>query len=80
MPYTADDVGPRMVNGRAVELTEAQKQTIAEEWNAVEIKAAKAPRPTVDEWLGAIRKAIRGDFSELDAFERDASAIQATKE
>lgn len=34
--YTAADVGPRMVNGRRVELPEAERQAIAEAWNAEE--------------------------------------------
>lgn len=32
--FTADDVGNRVVNGKVVALTNAEKQAIADEWNA----------------------------------------------
>ena len=33
MAYTKDDVGPRQVNGELVELSDAEKQAIVDEWN-----------------------------------------------
>ena len=36
MAFTKADVGPRMVNGIEVEIDDAEKQTIADEWNASE--------------------------------------------
>jgi len=34
MSYTKSDVGHRVVNGKIVELTDTEKQAIADEWNA----------------------------------------------
>lgn len=35
--YTKDDVGPSYVDGRRIDLSEAEKQRIANEWNAAEV-------------------------------------------
>lgn len=40
MPYTADDVGKKMVGGVATDIPLAERQAIAAEWNANEITKA----------------------------------------
>lgn len=43
MPFTIEDVSKhRSVNGEEVLLSDAERQAIADEWNA---NAARAPRP-----------------------------------
>ena len=43
MAFTKADVAPRNINGELVELSEAEKQAIVDEWNAPE------PEPTAEE-------------------------------
>ena len=42
--FADDDVGPRMVDGRTVALSDDEKQALAEAWNAEEARRA-APLP-----------------------------------
>jgi len=37
MAYTIDDVGPEMVNGVLVELSNEEKQAIVDRWNTPEV-------------------------------------------
>ena len=37
MTYTKNDVAPKIVNGKLVELSEAEKQAIVDAWNAPEV-------------------------------------------
>ena len=37
MAYTIADVAPRNINGKLVELSDAEKQAIVDEWNAPEV-------------------------------------------
>ena len=37
MAFTKADVAPRNINGKLVELSEAEKQAIVDEWNAPEV-------------------------------------------
>ena len=37
MAFTKADVAPRNVNGELVELSDAEKQAIVDEWNAPEV-------------------------------------------
>jgi hypothetical protein len=37
MAYTKADVAPRNVNGNPVELSDAEKQAIVDEWNAPQV-------------------------------------------
>ena len=41
MTYTKDDVAPNFVNGVAVEMTDEEKQKLADEWNAWESKSGE---------------------------------------
>ena len=37
MAFTKADVAPRNINGKLVELSDAEKQAIVDEWNAPEV-------------------------------------------
>ena len=41
MTYTKDDVAPNFVNGVPVEMTDEEKQTLVDEWNAWESKSGE---------------------------------------
>jgi len=41
MAYTKDDIAPKIVNGVAVEMTDEEKQTLVDEWNAWESKSGE---------------------------------------
>ena len=41
MAYTKNDVAPNFVNGVAVEMTDEEKQKLADEWNAWESKSGE---------------------------------------
>ena len=41
--FTPDDIGPRLVDGRLVELSEAEKQALADAWNAEQARRAAPP-------------------------------------
>lgn len=43
MSFTSGDVGPRLVDGRLVELGEEEKQALAEAWNAEQARRAAPP-------------------------------------
>ena len=37
MAYTINDVGPNLVNGELIELSDAEKQNIVDQWNTPEV-------------------------------------------
>ena len=41
MAYTKDDIAPKIVNGVAVEMTDAEIQSILDEWNAYASKSGE---------------------------------------
>jgi len=41
MAITKDDIAPKFVNGVAVEMTDEEKQTLVDEWNAWESKSGE---------------------------------------
>jgi hypothetical protein len=41
--FTSADVGPHLVDGRLIEASEAEKQTLAETWNAEQARRAAQP-------------------------------------
>lgn len=63
MPFTEADVGKKMVGGIAVEVPLAERQAIADEWNANETtKAASITAATVKQGrLIALRVLIAND-------------------
>lgn len=77
--HTKDDVGPRFVNGIAVDLEDEEKQAIADEWNANEAEVAKE-RDRVD--LEAKRRAALAALEEnrLEAALADPAAPEAVRE
>ena len=64
MAYTKADVAPRNINGKLVELSEAEKQAIVDEWNAPEVdnrtydEKRKAEYPSMDELVVALWEAV----------------------
>lgn len=65
--YTIEDVGPRVVNGAAVEIPPEERQAICDEWNAEE--ALRPAREATAARLAALDQAIAGDttLNELKA-------------
>ena len=64
MTFTAADVGPRLVDGRLVELSDEEKQAVAEAWNAEQARRA-APLPYREARALAYRDELgkeQGDF------------------
>ena len=63
MAYTKDDVGPRQVNGELVELSDAEKQAIVDEWNnpvdnRTYAEKRKDEYPPMDEIVVALWEAV----------------------
>lgn len=72
MPYTKEDVGD--VPGKPP-LTDAQKQAIAEEWNATEAAAQAAPAPvTTDDKIEALIETQADPQAVRDAAQAKANA------
>ena len=61
MTYTKDDVAPNFVNGVPVEMTDEEKQTLVDEWNAWESKSGERK-------LEQIRVIRNQKLSETDYF------------
>ena len=49
MAITKDDIAPKFVNGVAVEMTDEEKQTLVDEWNAWESKSGERKLEEVKE-------------------------------
>ena len=47
--WTKDEVGPSVVSGKVVELTDEQKQAKVDEWNAYEAKSGERKLKTIRE-------------------------------
>ena len=64
MAYTIEDVGPRNVGGKQVELSDAEKQIIVDEWNTPEVdnrtydEKRKAEYPSLDELVVALWEGV----------------------
>jgi len=63
MAYTKADVAPRNINGKLVELSEAEKQAIVDEWNnpvdnRTYAEKRKAEYPSMDELVVALWEAV----------------------
>ena len=52
MAYTKNDVAPKIVNGKTVELSDAEKQSVADDWNteekALQVKIAADTQKAAD--------------------------------
>jgi|ETNvirnome_2_300_1030623.scaffolds.fasta_scaffold16393_3 hypothetical protein len=70
MTFTKDDVATsELVDGKRVPLSDAERRARADEWNAYEAAGPRVFAPTHDEQIAALRKAVRGDLTDLDAVE-----------
>ena len=77
MAYTKDDVGPRQVNGELVDLSDAEKQKIVDQWNTPEVdnrpydEKRKAEYPSIEECVHAILD------DDLDALQAKRAEVKA---
>jgi len=77
MPFTKADVAPRNVNGELVELSDAEKQAIVDEWNAPEVdnrtyaEKRQAEYPSIEECVHAILD------DDLDALQAKRAEVKA---
>ena len=76
MAFTKADVAPRNINGELVELSEAEKQAIVDEWNAPEVdnktyveKRAEAYAPIADQLDMQYWDSVNGSRTWLDHIE-----------
>ena len=76
MAYTIADVAPRNINGKLVELSDAEKQAIVDEWNAPEVdnrtyseKRAEAYAPIADQLDMQYWDIVNGSRTWLDHVE-----------
>jgi len=76
MAYTIADVAPRNINGKLVELSDAEKQAIVDEWNAPEVdnrtyseKRAEAYAPIADQLDMQYWDSVNGSRTWLDHVE-----------
>ena len=64
MTYTIADIGPRNVKGELVELSDAEKQVIVDEWNTSEVdnrpydEQRKSEYPSIDELIVALWEGV----------------------
>lgn len=63
MAYTKADVAPRNINGKLVELSDAEKQAIVDEWNnpvdnRTYAEKRQAEYPSMDELVVALWEAV----------------------
>ena len=77
MPFTKADVAPRNVNGELVELSDAEKQAIVDEWNAPEVdnrtyaEKRQSEYPSIEECVHAILD------DDLDALQAKRAEVKA---
>ena len=76
MAFTKADVAPRNINGKLVELSDAEKQAIVDEWNAPEIddrtyaeKRAEAYAPIAEQLDMMYWDSVNGSRTWLDHVE-----------
>ena len=76
MAFTKADVAPRNINGKLVELSEAEKQAIVDEWNAPEVdnrtyaeKRAEAYAPIANQLDMMYWDSVNGSRTWLDHIE-----------
>ena len=72
MDFTEDDVGPKMVAGQEVELSPAEKRSIAADWNAV--RAARLARDVPIDWRDLLDELQAKDPGLLDRLQALANA------
>ena len=64
MAYTIADVGPRNVGGKQVELSDAEKQVIVDEWNTPVVdnrtydEKRRSEYPSIDELVVALWEGV----------------------
>jgi hypothetical protein len=64
MSYQISDVAPEMINGQLVELSDAEKQAIVDQWNTPEVdnrtydEKRKAEYPSIDELVVAMWEGV----------------------
>jgi hypothetical protein len=64
MAYTLADVGPRNVSGKQVELSDAEKQIIVDQWNTPEVdnrtydEKRKEEYPSLDSLIVALWEGV----------------------
>ena len=76
MAFTKADVAPRNINGELVELSDAEKQAIVDEWNTPEVdnrtyaqKRAEAYAPIADQIDMQYWDSVNGSRTWLDHIE-----------
>ena len=75
MVYTANDIRPKNVNGKIVELSDEEKQVILDKWNAPDTtpydQKRRAEYPSIEECVHAILD------DQLDALQVKRQAVKA---
>jgi len=76
MAYTINDVGPNLVNGELIELSDAEKQNIVDQWNTPEVdnrtyaeKRRDAYAPIADQMDMQYWDSVNGSRTWLDHIE-----------
>ena len=76
MAYTINDVGPNQVNGELIELSDAEKQKIVDQWNTPEVdnrtyaeKRRDAYAPITDQMDMQYHDSVNGSRTWLDHIE-----------
>jgi len=76
MAYTINDVGPNQVNGELIELSDAEKQKIVDQWNTPEVdnrtyaeKRRDAYAPIGDQLDMQYHDSVNGSRTWLDHIE-----------
>ena len=76
MAYTINDVGPNLVNGELIELSDAEKQNIVDQWNTPEVdnrtyaeKRRDAYAPIGDQLDMQYHDSVNGSRTWLDHIE-----------
>ena len=76
MAYTINDVGPNLVNGELIELSDAEKQKIVDQWNTPEVdnrtyseKRAEAYAPIAEQLDMQYWDSVNGSRTWLDHIE-----------
>ncbi|MBM3517964.1 MAG: hypothetical protein FJX56_08850 [Alphaproteobacteria bacterium] len=71
MPFTKDDVGPRLVDDRVVVLSDGEREAIAAQWNAETAKPPRLPELTLGELIAVLEAAASAEVKAAIAAKRE---------